>query len=164
MTVLSPKDDFEFEAMLDYSLIHKGPLAIRYPRGNALSINQAPLNKNQPEILQKGPDGVLIAVGHMVGLALEVVETLKSLNIHLTLINPRQIFPVPLNLLTYLNGQKQIFTLEDNVLIGGYGAYLSTLLMESVTPFALSHSFIEHGDVTKLYQQEGLEVNQLVQK
>jgi deoxyxylulose-5-phosphate synthase len=82
----------------------------------------------------------------------------------LTLINPRQIFPVPLNLLNYLNGQEHIFTLEDNVLIGGYGAYLSTVLVEPVTPFALSHSFIEHGDVKKLYRQEGLDVDSLVQK
>ena len=164
MTVLSPKDDFEFKAMLDYSLIHKGPLAIRYPRGKALSINEASLNNNQPEILQKGDDGILIAVGHMVGLGLEVVEDLKNYNIHMTLINPRQIFPVPLNLLNYLNEKKNIFTLEDNTIIGGYGAYLSTVLVEAVTPFALSHTFIEHGDVKKLYQQEGLDVKSLVKK
>lgn len=164
MTVLAPKDKFELEQMLAYGQTHKGPLAIRYPRGVACEINTSPLNNNSPEILAKGDDGSLIAVGNMVALALDVVEDLKHYGIHLSLINPRQVFPMPLSLVEYLNGCQQIFTLEDNVLLGGYGAYLSTLLLEPVMPFALSQRFINHGSIDLLRKEEGLDRNTLVSR
>jgi len=164
MTLLAPKDQYELEQMMIYAVTHKGPLAIRYPRGQVDKINQAPLENNKAEILYRGDDGVLLAVGNRVSDACQVVEQLHSFGIHLTLINPRQVTPIPLDLINYLSDKKNIFTLEDNVLIGGYGAYLSTILEEEVMPFALSQTFIEHGDIDSLNKSQGLDIPSLVKR
>ncbi|MBN2796851.1 MAG: 1-deoxy-D-xylulose-5-phosphate synthase [Clostridia bacterium] len=164
MTVLAPKDQYEFEQMLIYSLTHEGPLAIRYPRGTAIHINDASLQNNTAEILRKGDDFLILAVGKMVEVGCEVVDSLKAKGINGTLINPRQIFPIKKELIPVIDEYEHVFTLEDNVIIGGYGAYLSTIMEQKIVPIGLSQRFIEHGNVDVLLEKEGLSLSGIENK
>lgn len=156
MTVLAPKDAYELEQMMTYALEHQGPLAIRYPRGKAEEINKAPLRQNTPELLKKGDQAVIVAVGKMAKRACDAAELLQQQGINISVINPRQLFPIKKELISTLEDFDTVFTVEDNVIIGGYGAYLSTILDQQIIPLGLSQRFIEHGNVDLLLKAEGL--------
>lgn len=164
MTVLAPKDNNELVKMLEYSKSHKGPLAIRYPRGNAIEINNSSLDNNDFEIINEGNDCVLIAVGKMLEVGCDVVEMLKKDNINATLINPRQIIPVKDDLVNYINKFDNIYTLEDNIIIGGFGSYLENFANKKVSKIALPIKFIEHGVVETLFKRYKLDAESIYMK
>lgn len=164
MTVLAPKDRNELEQMMTYSLTHKGPLAIRYPRGVAVDINKSPLENNKAELLRKGDDFLILAVGKMVQRACDVIDELETKGLKGSLINPRQVFPIKSGLIPVIAEYKHVFTIEDNVIIGGYGAYLSTIMEQKIVPIALSQKFVEHGNVDILLEEEGLSIHGITDK
>lgn len=161
MTVLAPKDKSEFENMITYAYKHIGPIAIRYPRGNAIEINNKSINNCEMEILAEGKDCLIIAVGKMVSTGLDVVSSLKDENISATLINPRKLFPMSQNILQNINKYDNIYTIEDNVIVGGYGSYIESLSEYKIKKFALPLKFIEHGTVESLYRRYNLDVDSI---
>lgn len=161
MTLLAPKDRHELAEMVKYSYTFKGPLAIRYPRGNAIEINNEPINDMAPEILFEGSKHCIVAVGNMVQVGLDVCEILKKENIHVTLINPKQLVPMKESLKSVLSDYEVIFTVEDHTIIGGYGSYLSAEINRSINKFALPTQFIEHGNVNLLHERLGLDAKSI---
>lgn len=157
MTVLAPKDKTELVAMLHYSKSHKGPLAIRYPRGNAMTLNNVDLNNNNFETLNNGTDCVIVAVGKMVESAIEAEKLLREKSINATIINPRQVFPIQEKLVELVNDFEHVFTIEDNVLNGGFGATLEINSTKKITKIALPNQFIEHGAVDELYKRYNMD-------
>lgn len=162
MTILAPKDANELDQMLDYSLTHQGPLAIRYPRGNALHIGHSDLNKNMPEVMADGQDFTLVAVGKMVSLGQDIIKALKEKGIEGKLINPRQLKPIKEELITLLQGP--VFTLEDHIISGGFGANLESALDRKIIKIGLPNHFIEHGTVTALHERYGLDLSTIVKR
>lgn len=162
MTILAPKDGIELQEMLKYSLTHNGPLAIRYPRGTAASINESHFTQPTYEVLTEGKRGVIVAVGKMVESALKAKEILKTSGYELTVINPRQLVPAQDELIRYIHDYDYVFTIEDHMETGGYGSYLRGALNKPLTSIALNNHFVEHGDVESLFKHEGLDVESIV--
>lgn len=167
MTIMAPKDKSEFVEMLKYSFSINGPVAIRYPKGEAPdlfpSVHQ-PIEYQRAEILYEGKDAAIIAVGKMMEKAKIIVENLKEKGYHLTLINPRFIKPVDEESIVELAKQhNKIFTMEDNVLSGGFGSKVLELLAKhhikdvEVRIFAFPDEFIAQGSVEELYREYGLD-------
>lgn len=155
MTILTPKDHHELEFMLTYAYEYNGPVAIRYPRGNALAINEAVDAEMNYEVLTEG-DITIIAAGKMVSIALDVEKQLSAEGIQCEVINPRQLVPVKEKLKEKINTSELVISLEDHVKIGGYGHYLSSVCDKDIHSIALPNEFIEHGSVQLLFERHGL--------
>lgn len=157
--IMSPKDGNELSEMLKMALSLEGPTAIRYPRGKAKKFEfaHAPLELGKSEVLTEGEDGVIISEGNMVSTALEVCEKLKKAGRNFTLVNARFIKPLDEELLVGLSKKhKLIYTLEDNVVSGGFGSSILELLSRlradvDVRIIGFDDSFIPHGEKEELY-------------
>lgn len=175
MTVMAPKDEEEMRQMLFTALQHDGPVAIRYPRGQAVGVALSDKYTTLPwargEILAAGKELLLIAVGAMVYPALEVAGILKAQGITATVINARFIKPLDEELLAdAVRKHTNFVTLEENVVAGGFGsAVLELLASQGITDFnclniGLPDDFVTHGSTQKLKQMLELTPEKLAER
>ena len=125
MSVMAPKNLWELRAMLEFAVDYNGPIAIRYPRGQAyrgLKEFMNPIVYGQGEMLFEEQDIALLAVGSMVSTAEHIRDKLKARGFQCSLANGRFVKPFDARLVDRLaHGHTRIVTLEENVLQGGYG-------------------------------------------
>ncbi|MGL5692769.1 MAG: 1-deoxy-D-xylulose-5-phosphate synthase, partial [Peptostreptococcaceae bacterium] len=170
ITVMAPKDTEELELMIDLSVDISGPVAIRYPRGNSYYLNKGEYKKlevGKYEIIEEGEGVAILAIGNMVGHALEAKELLLSENINPAIINVRFLKPMDENLLGDIcKRYNTIVTIEDNVITGGFGSRINKFIIDNgydvkIENMAISEQFVEHGNVDKLYESVGLSPNSI---
>lgn len=116
-TIMAPKNFKELDKMLEFAINLKKPVAIRYPRGGEGKIKFEKcedIGLGKAEIIKKGNDLTIVAVGKMVERAVEVSQILEKENINAEIINAR--FLKPLDKETILNSirkTKKVITIED---------------------------------------------------
>ena len=167
--IMSPKDGQELMDMLRLAVSLEGPSAIRYPRGKARRFDfpHTPLELGKSEVLIEGEDGVIISEGNMFFRALEVFEKLRQAGKNFTLVNARFIKPLDGELLIKLSKKhKVIYTLEDNVISGGFGSSILELLSRqnvdvNVRIFGYDDSFIPHGEKEELYSLKNMDTESI---
>lgn len=171
MTILSPMDGEELVSALDFALTEmETPVAVRYPRGEALLPGKKGVTDREEweygraEVLQKGKDVLILAVGNMVEKALEAAGYLKEKAIHPTIVNMRFVKPFDTELVLALaKKHRLVVTMEDNVYSGGFSekiqAFLQAQRMNRVKCLAvcLPDTFIEHGAPEELYEKYGMD-------
>ena len=166
MTVMAPKNGKELVAMLHFAETFDKPLTIRYPRGAAVTAMgqyDAPIRFGKAEILETGHGIALLAFGSMVQTAMEVHEALKEKQVSSTVVNLRFASPIDRKLIAQLTEEHNIIvTLEENVLRGGVGEFISAYLLEigytgSILPIGIPDAFVEQGSVNQL--KEMLEID-----
>ena len=173
MVVMAPKDENELARMLTTSLAHKGPIAVRYPRGDVEGVKiekrDIPVPIGKGEILQKGNDVLILAIGRSVSEALAAHSTLAEKGISATVVNCRFVKPLDADLIGALAGEiPRIITVEENVRQGGFGsAVLECLSDQGVTGFHLQcigipDTFIEHGPQKILRSKYGIDASTIV--
>lgn len=160
LTIMAPKDENELQHMLVTALSLPGPAALRYPRGNGLGVPMdqilEPLAIGRGEILKKGRDGAIIAVGTMVQPAREAAATLAAEGIDLAVMNARFVKPLDTDLILSLAETGFLVTLEDNVVQGGFGTAVLELLEEhgvtgvKVLRLGYPDRFVEQGEQAEL--------------
>lgn len=168
LTVLAPKDGAELEKMLEYAHGLDAPCAIRYPRGAAPKINDAPLEGLAPEKLAGGTDCVIWAAGSMVETALKAAKLLEERGISCAVYNARCVHPLDEEAIrASAEGRKLLVTLEDNVLSGGFGEKLDAVLLNEyieIMNLAWPDRFIEHGSVSQLRKRYGLDEGSVAER
>ncbi|MDE6211861.1 MAG: 1-deoxy-D-xylulose-5-phosphate synthase, partial [Lachnospiraceae bacterium] len=166
MHIMAPKNKWELSDMIKYAVEFGGPIAIRYPRGEAfdgLKEHRAPIVYGKSEPLFAEKDILLLAVGSMVKVALTVREKLKEKGYDCSLINARFVKPIDEEMLREACGtHKLIVTLEENVASGGFGekvrAFVDSLEVETrVLGIAIPDEYVEHGNVELLKQETGID-------
>lgn len=166
MTVMAPKNKWELSDMLKFAIRQKNPVAIRYPRGEAytgLEDYRAPIEMGKAEILEKGKEIAILAVGNMVRTAVQVTENLRNRGYEPTLVNMRFVKPLDMDLLEILREDHSlIVTLEENVKSGGFGEqvmtyYGSRLHSPAVRIVAIEDKFVPHGSVEDLMHQQQMD-------
>ena len=166
MHVMAPKNKWELSDMIKYAVGFGGPIAIRYPRGEAfdgLKEHRAPIVYGKSEPLFAEKDILLLAVGSMVKVALTVREKLKEKGYDCSLTNARFVKPIDEEMLREACGtHKLIVTLEENVASGGFGekvrAFVDSLEVETrVLGIAIPDEYVEHGNVELLKQETGID-------
>ncbi len=157
MVVMAPKDENELRHMLYTAVLHDGPIAVRYPRGEGQGV---PLDKDfrkipigTAELLREGRDICLLAYGSMVPVAMEAVELLRAEGIDAGVVNMR--FAKPLDtalLMSVVKKYSHIVTMEEGVLKGGLGsAILEWLAMSdnlgkvNVRMIGIPDQYVDHG-------------------
>jgi 1-deoxy-D-xylulose-5-phosphate synthase len=168
MTVMAPKDENELRHMLYTALQHDGPVAIRYPRGEALGvpINEElkliPIN-NSAEILAEGKALTIAAIGSMVYPALEAAKSLEAEGIKATVINCRTVSPIDRRIAEIAKETGHMLIVEENIRSGGLGGAVLEFLEDEglysikTKRLALPDKFIEHGPISLLKEKYGLD-------
>lgn len=173
MSVIAPKNLWELREMLQFAVDYEGPMAIRYPRGQAyrgLKEFLAPVEYKKSEILYDEDSIALLAVGSMVSTAEHIRTKLKEEGHSCTLVNGRFIKPVDTDVLDYLaRNHRCIVTLEENVLRGGYGERITDYVQKHypairVVNIALPDAYVEHGNVSKLRIDLGIDSDSILIK
>ena len=166
MTVMAPKNKWELSDMMKFAVQYQGPIAIRYPRGEAydgLEEYREPICKGRSEVLFEGKDIALLAVGSMVKTGVQVRKMLMEDGENPTLVNARFVKPLDEKLLSQLAEQHKLFvTMEENVAAGGFGSQVADYMRRMhpevrVLTIALPDSFIEHGNPEKLKEKAGID-------
>lgn len=163
VVLMAPKDEQELRDMLyTATLYRKGPIALRYPRGNALGVeikpfSQIPIGKG--EIIEKGTDAAIIAIGDMVDVGMKTRAMLAKENIDVEVINARFIKPLDGELLRdVFTRHKKVITLEDNVITGGFGSAVLEFMNQNnikdvdILVHGLPDKYVEHGTPDELFR------------
>ena len=173
MVVMAPKDENELCRMLVTALAHNGPIAFRYPRGRGSGVkieeDIASISIGKGEILKKGDDVLILAIGSSVGEALSAHSILAGQDINATIVNCRFVKPIDVDLICSLAKKiPRIITVEENVRQGGFGsAVLECLNDEGVTGFCLERigipdTFVEHGPQNFLRKKYQIDASAIV--
>ncbi|NWF75300.1 MAG: 1-deoxy-D-xylulose-5-phosphate synthase [Nitrospirae bacterium] len=169
LVVMAPKDALELKMMLKIALEYNGPVAIRYPKGRIPIFNesqkfQSLFKIGESEILKDGTDIALIGIGNTVFTVLKAAEKLEKEGINPMVINARFIKPLDRKLLSKVASLIQrIITVEDNVIMGGFGSAVLELFNEMglfnvrLKRLGIPDIFVEHGDTNELRRIYGLD-------
>ncbi len=173
MVVMAPRDGAELRKMMRLAKDHPGPTAIRYPRTQTpLPEAEIPVDDfvaGESELLRDGPDGCLLAYGAMVYPALDVARTLYECHgLRLAVVNARFAKPLDAAMVRReLERQEVVFTLEDHVRAGGFGAAVLEhanhhgLDGRKLEIIAIDDRWIDHGQRVEALAMAGLDVPSL---
>lgn len=171
MTVMSPKNRWEMADMIRFAVDFPGPIAVRYPRGEAYEGMQefrSPVVYGKSEVLYEEDQIALVFVGHMSALAEQVRVELKKKGYGCTLVNARFVKPLDGELLARLaKNHSLLVTMEENVLTGGFGSRVRDSISQMGLPVkvcavGIPDVYVEHGNVEVLRQENGLEKEAVV--
>ena len=163
--VMAPKDSTELDLMMDLSLDINLPMAIRYPRGNSYELNlgeYTPIKLGTYEVISKGDNIAILAIGVMVKHSIEAKQILVGDNINPTIVNARFLKPMDENLLHKIfKEHKTIITIEDNVIDGGFGSRVNKFMVDNnykskIINIGLPDEFVQHGNAEDIYEYVGL--------
>jgi 1-deoxy-D-xylulose-5-phosphate synthase len=177
---MAPKDEDELVDMMFTATHERHPTFIRYPRGPAEGV---PI-KEQPRVIEIGKAEVirnftgkggrkvaLFPLGNMMPMGLKAGAELAAEGFDVAVINPRFIKPLDAGVTEFFaRGADVIVTLEDHVVMGGYGSAVLELLNEKRVATPVIHigwpdQFIEHATTTEeLRSKYGLTVENTVAK
>ncbi len=172
-TIMMPKDGNEAKNMIKTSFeTDHGPMAIRYPRGNAPllddSKNSERLKIGSWNVERNGDDLTIISYGPTVSLVTEVADELLKEDIHINIINARFIKPMDYEMLHSLGkASKPILTVEEAMLTGGLGSQIATFMKDNdyhniMRRIGINDTYIEHGDVGLLLEDIGISKSNII--
>lgn len=174
ITIMAPKDFEELEKMLEFAIDLKRPVVIRYPRGgegkNKFEKHEE-IELGKSEIIKKGKDLSIIAIGKTVDKAIDISKELEKNNIDVEVINTRFLKPLDTkSLIESIEKTRNVITIEDSTLVGGLGTSIKELIVDNkiknvnIETFGYKDEFIKHGSVEELETLYGLNVDSIVEK
>ena len=173
MHIMAPKNKWELSDMMKFAVRYSGPIAVRYPRGEAydgLEEYREPMVYGKSELIYKGRDIALVPVGSMVRTAEEVYNMLKEEGKDPTLVNARFVKPLDTRMLDSLaKAHKVLVTMEENVKSGGFGSAVLSYMHENhpevrVEIVAIPDAFISHGNPEVLKKEAGMDALSVYKK
>ena len=163
MTVLAPCDANQLEEMIEYAVSKDAPVAIRYPRGSADMTKHIVGNGEiKNNIISEGKDVSIIAVGNMLNKAIRAADILKEYGIYAKVCSASVLKPFDDSIIS--SEDKLIFTLEDNLIRGGFGEYIAANYTNKVVNLGWPDKFIEHGDCEYLYKKYELDAESIAER
>lgn len=161
LTIMAPKDFKELEDMMEFAVNLNKPVVIRYPRGgedeNIKFEKHQKIELGKAEIIEKGNDISIIAIGNKVAKAIKLAEKYKEKGIKPEVINARFLKPLDKETIkTSIEKTKKVITIEDGTKINGLATAIKELIIDEklkdieVTTYAYPDEFIKHGTVEEL--------------
>lgn len=168
MVVMAPKNRYELVSMMDYAMEYDGPIAIKYPRGDAykgLSEYNAPIVEGKSEIIYSGSQVAILACGNMMEEAVKLIDMLKVDGISPSLVNVRFVSCVDKDVLSEIMiNHNIIVTMEENITEGGYGEMVAACMLDMGIGNNLKHinvsikvGAVEQGKITTLRHELGID-------
>ena len=168
MVLMAPRDEALLVHMLHTAVVHDGPVALRYPRGEAEGVALPALAETveigRGELLRSGERVALLGYGYGVPLALGAADLLAEHGLDVTVADARFAKPLDSQLVRSLAaGHELLFTVEENVLAGGFGAAVLEDLADAdligetrVLRAGLPDRYVTHGKPALLREEVGL--------
>ncbi len=172
LAVAVPADASELCAMIETAVDHDGPVAIRYPKGAAVSVPSIPARPipiGEAEILSEGSDVMMLAAGRMVEIAEKAAVDLRSNGLSVGVVNARWVKPLDPRILEWAAPASHVVTLEDNVVSGGFGAavmeaFAAAGLVKHVTCIGVPDVFLPFGSPTDIAEAMGMDSDSVVER
>ncbi len=172
MTFAVPRNEVELRRIMKTASQFDGPFAYRYPRGNGVGLplegSIEALEVGKGELLRQGNDGLIVALGVMVGEALEAAKILSQQGVEIAVVDARFIKPLDRELiLEQASKVPLVVTAEENALQGGFGAAVLELLNDAgmsvpVVRIGIPDHFVEQGTQAELRAQLGIDADGIV--
>jgi 1-deoxy-D-xylulose-5-phosphate synthase len=168
MVAMAPKDEAELQRMIVTGVEYtKGPIAVRYPRGNGVGVPLAEegweaIPIGQGELLSSGEDVLIVAYGTMVYPSLHAAEILTEHGISATVVNARFVKPLDTELILPLARRiGRVVTVEEGCLMGGFGSAVAEALLDAevtvpVTRIGVPDQLVDHASPDQSLSELGL--------
>ena len=170
IVVMAPKDENELQHMLKTAMDCGCPVSVRYPRGKGVGvpIDDIPVSLaiGKGEIVWGGKEAdlAIVAIGNTVHPAMAAAGKLSQEGINAMVINARFVKPLDGDLLCDIAvSLKRIITVEENVLMGGFGSAVLELFEErgiqgvTVKRLGIGDEFAEHATQAELRRMYGID-------
>ena len=171
MVVISPADDVEAKAAVEFAINHYGPVYLRFGRMAVPVINDTDykFEMGKGVNLVDGNDVTFVANGVMVNIAMQAAEALKAEGISARVINIHTIKPIDKDII--IDAAKKtgaIVTAEEHNVIGGLGSAVAEVLCEyapvPMLRVGIEDKYGRSGKVPPLMEMYGLTVENLIAK
>jgi 1-deoxy-D-xylulose-5-phosphate synthase len=168
LVIMVPKDEDELQHMIKTAVECPMPVAFRYPRGKAEGVKRSPMLRSieigKAKVLRGGDDVLIVAIGSTVCPSLRAAEKLERVGISTAVINSRFLKPLDGDLLSdWAKRIGKVVTVEENVLLGGFGSAVLELFQErglfpvQVKRLGIPDLFVEHGSQPLLRAKYGID-------
>lgn len=169
ITIAAPRNEIELRNLMYTAQEFKsGPFVIRYPRGKGYIVDwKQPMKKvkiGKGEQLKAGKDLAVITIGTMAHSAARAIEKVERENeISIAHYDMRFLKPLDTEMLHEIASNfKQILTIEDGVINGGFGSAVLEFMADNnyklnVKRLGINDTFVEHGTPEQLYNMLGLD-------
>lgn len=174
LIMAAPADENELQHLLKTAVEAKAPFILRYPRGAGTGI---PLDEELKALpigkghwIKKGKDATILAIGNRVTPALQAAELLAKKGFDCGVVNMRFVKPLDTAIIDKaLSVSPFIFTVEDNMLAGGFGSAVAEYLTDKqanahLVRLGIGDEFVEHGKTAQLYEQLGLDAQHIADR
>lgn len=179
MHIMAPKNKWELSDMVNFAADFNGPIALRYPRGEAydgleeyrqeIELGKAEVIYDETNNAANVDSVAIIAVGSMVKTGVEIYDQLKENGKACTLVNARFVKPIDEELiLNIASSHKKIITMEENVYSGGFGEKVRRLietndLSAKVMTITIADEYVEHGNVDLLKKEVRIDADSIIE-
>jgi len=173
MTLLAPRDEKSMHEAVNYAYAHKGPLAIRYPRGSfydCSAFEVSPFVYGKAECLKEGDSNILfLGYGNGVGRAILTANILADQALDVAIVDLKFVKPLDKELLVNLAQRyNQWYVFSDSAKIGGVASLLGMLKEEmrlhvTIKTFEYKDDFITHGATHLIEERLGMTPEQLAE-
>ena len=116
------------------------------------------------DIVEQGRDIALIGAGSFLPIALEAAELLRGRGLNPTVINPRILSHLDCETLDSLKSYRQVITLEDGIVDGGFGQKVAAYLGDSdvrVNVLGLRKEFLDRYKASEVLRANSLTAPQI---
>ena len=170
MLIAVPSDENETRKLLTATFSHKGPAAVRYPRGGGINatieheLNPVEIGKGKV-ISEQVSEILILNFGALIGTASEVAQELNA-----TLLDMRFVKPLDKELIAqHSNDKKAIITIEDGAISGGAGSAVNEWAQENqmklqIIICGIPDEFVEHASREEMLEMTGLDKKGILAK
>ena len=174
IVIMAPKDENELGHMLKTAVDYRGPISLRYPRGEGWGVpidaDLKALEIGRAELLRPGKDIAIVGIGHTVIPSLRAADDLANLGIDAAVVNARFVKPLDKALFAEVLARiPNLITVEDHVITGGFGSAVLEFLAEEglshirVRRLGVPDRFIPHGTQEELRKLCGFDQDAITQ-
>ena len=170
IVIAVPADENETRKLLTTAFMHKGPAAVRYPRGGGVNSSiepeLSPVQIGKGRVINNQASDILVLnFGALIGTAEEVAQELKA-----TLLDMRFVKPLDKELMDEYSKKKSIIvTIEDGVMTGGAGSAVNEWIQENnmeqkIIICGIPDKFIEHASREEMLEMASLDKKGILSK
>jgi 1-deoxy-D-xylulose-5-phosphate synthase len=175
MVLMAASDEVELANMVATAVEYNdGPIAFRYPRGEATGIDIPPkpeiLEIGKGRVLREGSQIALLSYGTRLDEALGAAKELEALGLSTTVADARFAKPLDKKLILQLADEHEVLITIEEGSIGGFGSFvLHELAKEGrldeglkIRSMHLPDEFIDHDTPDKMYEKAKLDSKAIV--
>ena len=169
LIIAAPSNENDCRQMLVSAYNHKGPSAVRYPRGEGIGVRIEPeligVEIGKGQIVREGRDIAILNFGVLLTEAEKAAETLNA-----TVADMRWVKPLDTELICQLaKTHSLLITVEENVVAGGAGSAVAEFLTEQgldieIRHVAIDDRFIDHASQGETRADAGLSCDDILSK